>query len=87
MDIEERLIRIIEQAASPSAALEAAAAAIAQDELSDACAVFLAGPEGQLTLWVAVGHELRAARAGRGRGPAGALARGAAFATSTQAGR
>jgi phosphotransferase system enzyme I (PtsP) len=56
MEFEERLIQILEQASSPNSAVTAAAAAIAQDELSDACGVFLAGPEGQLTLWARSGN-------------------------------
>lgn len=51
MNVEEELLQIIEQASSPSSALAAAAAAIARDELSDACGVFLGGPEGRLSLW------------------------------------
>src|SRR6185369_10636228 len=55
MDFEAQLIQIIEHASSPSAALHAAAKAIAQDELSETCAVFLAGPEEQLALWARSG--------------------------------
>ena len=63
MDFEERLVQIIERAVSPTAALHAAAAAIAQDELSDACGVFLTGPEGTLTLWAHSGDGFEATRA------------------------
>lgn len=55
MNFEERLIEIIEHAGSPANALQDAAAAIAQDELSETCGVFLAAPEGTLTLWARSG--------------------------------
>jgi phosphotransferase system, enzyme I, PtsP len=51
MDIEDRLIRIIAEASSPSAALDAAAAAIAEDEQSETCGIFLIAPEGRPVLW------------------------------------
>ncbi len=58
MDIEERLIRIIEQASTPSSALDAMASAVAEDEISDACGIFLAGPDGQVSLWARSGPRL-----------------------------
>ena len=55
MDFEERLVQIVEEASSPRAALEAAAAAIAREELSDACAVFLSGRGSRLSVWARSG--------------------------------
>jgi phosphoenolpyruvate-protein phosphotransferase len=62
MDFEARLIQIIEQASSPGSALEAVAGAIAQDELSDACAVLLSEPGGRLTYCVRAGTDLQLTR-------------------------
>src|SRR4051812_30513848 len=56
MDIHERLVHIVENATSPAGALHAAATAIADDQGSDACAVFLRGPQDRLVLWVYCGE-------------------------------
>lgn len=62
MDFEERLLQIIEQAKTPVSALVAAAAAIAEDELSEACGIFLGGPEERIALWIRSGEGLDVTR-------------------------
>jgi len=62
MEFEARLIQIIEQASSPGSALAAVADAIAEDELSDACAVLLSEPDGRLTSCARAGTDLQLTR-------------------------
>jgi phosphotransferase system enzyme I (PtsP) len=55
MDIHDRLVRLIEEATSPAGALRAAAAAIAEDQRSDTCRIFLRA-QGGLVLWARSGE-------------------------------
>lgn len=64
MELEARLIHIIAQSGSPSDALKAATAAIADDEHAHACGIFLVGPEGRPALWSRSGGGLDRSRVG-----------------------
>jgi phosphotransferase system enzyme I (PtsP) len=86
MEFEARLIQIIEHASSPSSALDEVAAAIAEDELSDACAILVTDPAGRLTFWKRAGLSIDASRDAVEAAAREALAR-AATVTQDHAGR
>jgi phosphotransferase system enzyme I (PtsP) len=56
MNIHEQLLRILSEVGSPAGILRAAAAAIAEDQRSDACGVFRCAGSGGLVLWARSGE-------------------------------